>query len=121
MIKRILMVGLLVLFTGCSSDVTLTVDVDNKITSKYKEASEFILTCAKNANPLSDEEGEDLVYQCQKTAERIYAELIFGYCYTWKDYCYDSEQTPCKLAVRKEEREACRNKGYRGEFEKVVK
>ena len=37
--------------------------------------SEFVLTCAKNANPLSDEEGEDLVKQCEKTGRRIICPL----------------------------------------------
>lgn len=32
----------------------------------------FIIECAKAANPMSDEEGEDLVYQCEKTGRGIY-------------------------------------------------
>jgi hypothetical protein len=34
--------------------------------------STFILECAKAANPLSDEEGEDLVKQCQATAADLF-------------------------------------------------
>lgn len=34
--------------------------------------SSWILECAKAANPLSDEEGEDLVRQCEDTAVRLY-------------------------------------------------
>lgn len=33
--------------------------------------SKFVVDCATAANPMSDEEGEDLVRQCQITAEAI--------------------------------------------------
>ena len=36
--------------------------------NRRPELAEFMLTCAKNANPLSDEEGEDLVYACKSVA-----------------------------------------------------
>lgn len=32
--------------------------------------AQFIIECSKAANPLSDEEGEDLVSQCERTGER---------------------------------------------------
>lgn len=35
------------------------------------KAATFILACAKNANPMSDEEGEDLVEQCERTAMKV--------------------------------------------------
>lgn len=34
--------------------------------------STFVIDCAKAANPHSDEEGEDLVKQCQTTAEELF-------------------------------------------------
>ena len=38
--------------------------------------AEFILKCAEAANPKSDEEGEDLVSQCEQTSERLYCENV---------------------------------------------
>jgi hypothetical protein len=35
---------------------------------KEHEIAQFVIDCAKAANPLSDEEGEDLVKQCERTA-----------------------------------------------------
>jgi len=37
-----------------------------------QEAQAFIVDCAAAANPMSDEEGEDLVAQCERTAERLW-------------------------------------------------
>ena len=34
-----------------------------------KDRAEFILQCLKNANPKSDEEPEDWIYQCKEMAE----------------------------------------------------
>jgi len=36
--------------------------------NKTTQLTEFVLNCAKNANPMSDEEGEDLVLACKDTA-----------------------------------------------------
>lgn len=35
------------------------------------QLADFVLTCALNANPKSDEEGEDLVEQCEKTGLKV--------------------------------------------------
>lgn len=37
-----------------------------------KIMSKFVVDCARAGNPMSDEEGEDLVEQCDKTAFRIF-------------------------------------------------
>ena len=34
--------------------------------------AEFIIACAKAANPMSDEEGEDLVKQCEWTSQNLF-------------------------------------------------
>ncbi len=41
--------------------------------NKEKQA-QFIIDCAKAANPMSDEEGEDLVEQCEKTSHPLFCE-----------------------------------------------
>jgi len=41
---------------------------------KERQAN-FILKCAEAANPKSDEEGEDLVIQCEKTSRNLFCSL----------------------------------------------
>lgn len=41
--------------------------------------AKFIIDCAKAANPMSDEEGEDLVKQCEKTSESLFCEFVKEY------------------------------------------
>lgn len=36
------------------------------------QRSKFIIDCATAANPKSDEEGEDLVIQCERTAKNLF-------------------------------------------------
>jgi len=47
--------------------------------SNPKILAKFVVDCAKAANPLSDEEGEDLVAQCAKTAESIFCKTTRVY------------------------------------------
>lgn len=61
-----------------------------------EKAANFIIECAKAANPLSDEEGEDLVLECKRTAQEIYGETeFFGYVTKHGKGCYthDREET----------------------------
>ena len=60
--------------TGCTPD--FTVDTTQSIKGST-EAAEWIIKCAEAANPLSDEEGEDLVYGCAHTAKSIYGNTIY--------------------------------------------
>lgn len=41
--------------------------------------AKFIIDCAKAANPMSDEEGEDLVHQCERTSEDLFCEHVKEY------------------------------------------
>lgn len=43
-----------------------------KLTCDNSKQAAFIINCAKAANPLSDEEGEDLVAQCERTSEHLF-------------------------------------------------
>lgn len=56
--------------TGCSRPESVHTEQDCA-----QEKSKFILECAVAANPKSDEEGEDLVAQCEQTAERLFKSL----------------------------------------------
>ena len=39
-----------------------------------EKRAKFIIDCARAANPMSDEEGEDLVKQCEKTSRNLFCE-----------------------------------------------
>jgi hypothetical protein len=54
---------------GCGDQTYMR--IENECPPGDKALVSFILTCAKNANPLSDEEGEDLVLQCEHTGKRV--------------------------------------------------
>ena len=58
--------------TGCSERFTEPRDFhrSERFCDKWDndKALKFVVDCAKAANPLSDEEGEDLVAQCERTA-----------------------------------------------------
>ena len=41
--------------------------------------AEFIINCAKAANPMSDEEGEDLVIQCERTSYDLFCDSVKEY------------------------------------------
>lgn len=48
-----------------------------RLNCDQEKRSVFILNCAKAANPMSDEEGEDLVKQCEDTSKNIFCEKIY--------------------------------------------
>ncbi len=63
--------------------------------------AEFVLQCAKNANPLSDEEGEDLVRECRRTG-------ITLYCTNTPGFTVKSSHTiPCDKAETVREKDIC--------------
>jgi hypothetical protein len=77
---RVLIFILAVLTLSCEREVTYTRESSHKIGADFRErAAAFILQCATAANPHSDEEGEDLVRQCEYTATRLYARTTY-YC-----------------------------------------
>lgn len=41
--------------------------------------AKFVIDCAKAANPMSDEEGEDLVLQCERTSNALFCEYVKEY------------------------------------------
>lgn len=66
---------ILLFFSGCSlSDDSYTSTMyrhECNTDAERKSLAKFIVDCAKAANPMSDEEGEDLVEQCEKTGRGI--------------------------------------------------
>ena len=69
---------LMLFLMGCEGSVEIQRSQDNLCVSKdsKKELASFIISCAKAANPLSDEEGEDLVKQCEWTGQRTICPLV---------------------------------------------
>lgn len=43
-------------------------------TCDNQKRADFIINCAKAANPMSDEEGEDLVKECNKVSYQLFCE-----------------------------------------------
>jgi hypothetical protein len=113
-VKYLLLIALVFIIQGCENKATFGTKKYTKILKEDREkASQFILTCAKNANPMSDEEGEDLVKQCQRTAEKIFGTVVFGFCYGIGQGCWESETISCDDAKMSHEIEACKKIGWR--------
>lgn len=77
------MIAILLIASACGQ---------NEIYSKKgfadpKKASEFIVECSKAANPMSDEEGEDLVSQCEQTAIKLYGRTVYYIYDKGRHYC----------------------------------
>lgn len=70
MVKTIILVTVLLL-VGCDDGPYIITQDRPDCSAHRKELAAFILECAKNANPLADEEGEDLVKQCERTGENV--------------------------------------------------
>ena len=51
----------------------------HQICKNNDKRAEFIINCAKAANPMSDEEGEDLVKQCERTSYGLFCEYVKEY------------------------------------------
>ena len=48
-----------------------------KLICDVESRAKFIINCAKAANPMSDEEGEDLVKQCEKTSVNLFCKTVY--------------------------------------------
>lgn len=49
------------------------------------QAAQFVIDCARAANPHSDEEGEDLVAQCEHTSRNFFTTYIHQ-CAVYRSY-----------------------------------
>ena len=75
---RIFIVLLIVVLSGCSKGDLRTHEAEDYIcdSGSRSDRSGFILSCIKNANPLSDEEPEDWIRQCQYMAEQTFCPKV---------------------------------------------
>jgi len=99
---RLILLITLLLVAGCSDNV-----VPRQFCSEEqrKEASNFVILCAEAANPMSDEEPEDMLIQCQKTAEALICEQ--GFKYLSKLSVTKSVARSCKTARTVKEKKFC--------------
>jgi len=95
--------------SGCEQVIPRVTFSYEKVCSKEQTiaVTDFVLQCAKNANPLSDEEGEDLVAECRHSAKDIICLPVpsFTFCKSQNGDC--STAMPCTEASTAEEKETC--------------
>ena len=95
--------------SGCEQVIPRVTFSYEKVCSKEQTiaVTDFVLQCAKNANPLSDEEGEDLVRECRYSGEEIICPPVpsFMFCQSVNGGC--SPAMPCTQASTAEEKETC--------------
>ena len=99
--KLLLLSVITITLLGCSDKPPHIVKVSVKrcTTDLDRERlSAFIIKCAEAANPLSDEEGEDLVYQCERTGENVICPFV-TMCEDDSDVGYNPK--PCELFNQK--------------------
>ena len=114
MIKIVVSIFIIFMSVGCTDKSLFQIDIDKEIPkASTSKAAEFILTCAKNANPLSDEEGEDLVKQCQYTAVELFGEKEFYFCYSPNRWCAANTKVHCSNASTPIEAQGCASAGFK--------
>lgn len=80
--KRMICVALL--STGCDSPLSRPRYKQEMVPAAASEEHQaWVLACIANGNPMSDEEGEDLVEQCEQTAFRMFAPTLTRKCWKW--------------------------------------
>jgi hypothetical protein len=74
MIKKLLLISILISLVACGSEYQPEYKGVRTCPTDKSVIADFIVRCATAANPHSDEEGEDLVAQCEETAEHTFCE-----------------------------------------------
>jgi hypothetical protein len=96
---------------GCSDPSYDLVSRSHVPEAKRPEMAAFIIECARAANPHSDEEGEDLVAQCERTGHRLFATSRTRICI--RDRFHEDEiEWPCGRGPAECQR-VCRSGGER--------
>lgn len=64
------------LFTGCDKIGDRPVQISMlRVCHPNPKQAQFVVDCAAAANPKSDEEGEDLVEQCEESSHRLFKKV----------------------------------------------
>ena len=69
----VICLAILFCFATCKTEPRWTW---KEICKDTEKRAKFIVDCAKAANPMSDEEGEDLVRQCDITSKHLFCEYV---------------------------------------------
>ena len=74
-----------VCWNGCGGNTKPLTDgyirgVYNVPPERREQFAAFVIDCSTAANPHSDEEGEDLVIQCEQTGRRILGNFVRQWC-----------------------------------------
>lgn len=88
MLNKAVIITLLLILVGCDDPAPVGYKCQNysahggctpgyayKYVCQQEKRSKFIIECARAANPMSDEEGEDLVRQCDETSKDIFCTI----------------------------------------------
>lgn len=108
--------ALVVATIGCNHDVRKVRRCADGPAQQEAKAK-FVVECAEAANPMSDEEGEDLVRQCEETAKNIYSgrgtcRERFEVC-PFTNGCYEHSWIACaESPLDSSSRAACRKFGW---------
>jgi hypothetical protein len=73
--------------------------------------AEFVLSCAENANPKSDEEPEDMLRECDRIARDTFCDHVWAVKCRGDSCAERHEWTPCKHAGPDGQR-ACKAVGW---------
>jgi hypothetical protein len=80
-VKKYILI-MVILLSGCGDKVATR--YENECLPADKGLRDFIIECARVANPMSDEEGEDLVQQCEYTGKSIMCpKITYSVIYSW--------------------------------------
>jgi hypothetical protein len=92
---KILVVILVLMLAACSNERTQELSATTDCSNYKAEIAKFIVDCAKAANPLSDEEGEDLVEQCEVTGKHVLCDIKTQVVFCKNTYdCIDDKNQP---------------------------
>lgn len=102
---KYLAISLLALTVGCN-----TYNVERKCLpdeTRQAERAKFVIKCAVAANPMSDEEGEDLVAECLDSADEIFCSRVWAVSKDGSGWHW----VPCQHASQRAQY-ACRQAGW---------
>lgn len=112
--KKIIIILMISLFiVSCDKPIRNLMFTEICETKYIHIKAKFILSCIKNGNPKSDEEPEDLVYECRRTANNIFVGKCNSAFYYTDGFRHVSPVIPCSKAKTKGEHEICGAEYYK--------
>lgn len=96
--------------SGCGDSLKVEPFERCTVPAEHRDALlKFVIDCAKAANPMSDEEGEDLVQQCERTGAKA-----FETCETvYESLESESNWVPCSTKLSQQSQQKCQQRGWK--------